>query len=82
MSEQEEQLLALEVKSGSNVLWNPDSETARKVVSVTERKFKDPEEDEPGLCANFNGGDYVALYNCELSDFVVAKRFNTPTDER
>ena len=75
MSEQEEQLLKMEVEAGSEVLWNPDNETGRRVVSVTERKFQDPEEDEPGLCANFDGGDYVALYNVELSDFVVARRF-------
>ena len=74
MTEQEEQLLAMEVEAGSEVLWQPDIETARKVVSVTERKFKDPEEDEPGLCANLDGGEYVALYNVELSDFVVARR--------
>ena len=74
MTEQEEQLLAMEVEAGSEVLWQPDNETARKVVSVTERKFKDPEEDEPGLCANFDGGEYVALYNVELSDFIVSRR--------
>lgn len=74
MTEQEEQLLADKVASGMLILWNPDSNTGRKVVSVTERKFKNPEEDEPGLCANFTGGEYVALYNCELCEFIAAER--------
>jgi hypothetical protein len=82
MSEEEELLLKDLVEAGLNVLWQPDSETARKVVSVTERKFKDPEEDEPGLCANFEGGEYVALYNAELSEFIVAKTITSFLEEQ
>jgi hypothetical protein len=78
MTEQEEQILKSEVDagvdSGCEVIWNPDNETGRKVYSVTTRTFKDPDEDEPGLCANFSNGEYVALYGCELRDFVVARR--------
>lgn len=63
------------VVSGVTVMWNPDSETARKVVHVGEWKSKDPDvEDEPGLCAFFENGEYAALYNCELKEFITAKR--------
>ena len=68
MNEEEEMLLKAHVESGSIVLWVPDTSTAKRVVSVRERVS------EPGLCAHFSNGEHVALYNCELSDFVVGKR--------
>ena len=80
MSEEQELLLKKIVEEGANVLWQPDDETARKVVSVTTRKFKDPEEDEPGLCANFLNGEYVALYNVELEEFIIAESIGSSID--
>ena len=52
---------------GKRVLWNPDSSTARVVVNVA------PHAEEGGsdLCGIFSNGEYVALYNCSFSDFVV-----------
>lgn len=52
------------------VQWNPDSRNARQVVKVS----KHVEEGE-GLCGIFANGEYVALYNCDLSDFVLVTRF-------
>lgn len=58
------------MKEGT-VKWNPEDGIARTVVSITERCEKG-EEPEPGLCANFQNGDYAALYNCELEEFIIA----------
>lgn len=29
---------------------------------------------EPSLCAYFQDGTYVALYNCDMTDFVIVER--------
>ena len=44
-------------------LWIPDQKTARQIVRIGNRK------DEPSSCAYFDNGEYVALYNCDLTDF-------------
>jgi hypothetical protein len=54
---------------GAEIVWMPDSSTARKVISVG----KHVEEGE-GECAIFSNGEYAALYNCSLSDFVKIER--------
>lgn len=75
MTEEQQQQIAQLVNSGAVIMWNPDQETARTVVSVGKWRSSDPSiEDEPGLCAYFDGGEYAALYNCEISDFIEAKR--------
>jgi len=53
----------------SQVMWCPDSSTARTIVSINKRK---DELDE--YCAIFANGEYVALYNCPVTDFIIAKR--------
>ena len=75
MTEQEELELKSLVESGIIVMWNPDKDTCRTVVSVGPKVFADPDnEDEPSLCASFEGGDYVALYNVEMHEFIKAER--------
>jgi hypothetical protein len=70
MNEEEELLLKALVEGGKGVFWCPEGVTSRKVTSVRERLS------EPGLCAHFQNGEYVALYNCELSDFILGKRIS------
>ena len=74
MSDDEIQIITDRMKEGKAIYWVPDNTTCRKVISVTERLFEDPEENEVGLCANFLSGEYVALYNCDLSDFAILER--------
>jgi hypothetical protein len=75
MTEQEELDLKTLVDSGSIIMWNPDQVTARTIVRVGTWRSNDPDvEDEPGLCAFFDNGEYVALYNCELEEFIKAQR--------
>jgi hypothetical protein len=63
------------VESGELVLWNPDQETAIPVCRIgPPPKPADGDVPEPSECAWFTNGKYAALYNCDLSDFVVAKR--------
>jgi hypothetical protein len=75
MNESEELELQLLVKmasfNGQEVIWNPDGNTGRKIEQVAKHW------DEPGLCGYFSGGEYVALYNCSLSDFVISTRLIT-----
>lgn len=61
MNLEEEQTL-VDVLMRHRVLWVPDNITAREVLRIAHS------EDEPSRCAFFERG-YVALYNCELSDF-------------
>jgi hypothetical protein len=68
---------------GPKVMWVPDDQTSREVVG-----FKDelPEEQygdnwEPGPVAIFSGvgigkGAFVALDNCEISEFARVERFS------
>ncbi|EIQ01093.1 hypothetical protein OpiT1DRAFT_05661 [Opitutaceae bacterium TAV1] len=61
------------------ICWSPDEYTARKVIGIgrpltTGGLFED--EPEPSECAFFANGEYVALYNTELDDFAVVKRFS------
>jgi hypothetical protein len=74
MTEEEEQYLADVVASGKVVMWNPDPETCRRVVDVREVPVAPDDEPEPSRCAIFDNGDYAALYNCELSLFIIAER--------
>jgi len=53
-----------------SIFWSPDEDTCKKVLSISKRF------DEPSLCANFEGGEYVALCGCELSSFIVGERLN------
>lgn len=55
-------------KSGTSIYWNPDNETCKKVIHVGKH------EDEPGLCAMFENGEYVALFGCEVNDFIDGTR--------
>lgn len=49
------------------VLWMPDKHTARRVLQVA----RHVEEGGDSLCAIFDGGEYVALYNSDLRDFCI-----------
>lgn len=51
-----------------NAYWAPDDSTFRKVVCVL------LDYDDEGPCAFFQNGQYAALENCDVSDFVYAKR--------
>lgn len=50
------------------VAWNPDSETFLRIYSVVYNK-------DEGWIAKSNTDKYVALYNCELKDFIAYQRF-------
>ena len=57
------------LKTNTILLWTPDESTCKQVVSISKRA------DEEGLlCGNFENGQYIALYGCELSDFIVGTR--------
>lgn len=71
MNHLEEQGLKELVKSGKTIIWNPDEDTAKVVVSITKR------HDEPGLCANFSNGEYVSLDGCEVADFAIIQRLKS-----
>lgn len=70
MSELEQQKLARLFNSKMVIWWAPDEDTCRQIVSVSMRKV------EMGLCANFAGGQYVALDGCDPSDFIVGNRLS------
>lgn len=70
MSELEQQKLARLFNSKMVIWWAPDEDTCRQIVSVAMRKV------EMGLCANFSGGQYVALDGCDPSDFILGNRPN------
>lgn len=59
---------------GTEIVWMPDSSTARKVIRIG----KHAEEGE-SECAIFSNGEYAALYNCALSDFFEVKTCTTET---
>jgi hypothetical protein len=52
------------------VAWNIDSQTIRRVKSIKRRKDELNE-----YVAYFDNGEYVALNNCEIFEFVIVKRF-------
>jgi len=67
----DEQIEILKKAIGRGILqWNPDSKNARQVVKVG--RHIEEGEDPCGIFAN---GEYIALYNCDLSDFVLVTRF-------
>ena len=68
MNQAEIEVLKATVKQ-SVVLWNPDSNTGRLVIAVSDHA----EEGEDSACAIFSGGAYAALYNCQLKEFVTVK---------
>lgn len=56
---------------GGNIAWSPDEDTFRMIVRIGRPpKNKGDDRLEPSDCAIFANGEYVALYNCELRDFV------------
>jgi hypothetical protein len=73
--EQEQTLLKVLIKAkreDKNLCYKDyyDCGKIRKIVAIGEGPTpKDGDEPEPGLCAYFNDGTYVALYNCDMSDF-------------
>ena len=60
-------LVELSASKGS-VYWMPDESTSRKVVRVGKHK------EEYEVCGIFSNGEFVALDNCEITDFCLAKR--------
>jgi hypothetical protein len=70
MNDREIEALRRNLKSDRILLWNPDSQTARQVKSI-----KPHAEEDNELCAIFANGEYAVLYNCPISDFIVAERF-------
>ena len=69
MTDEQIEQLRKELKNNELVMWSPDSKTARKIYTIS------PCIDENNeLCAYFLNSEYVALYNCSISDFVVGKR--------
>lgn len=60
---------------GHSLYWAPDSETCRKVTYIGEPPSCAPDDEpEPSWCAYFEGGEYVALYNVEVGDFLMGTR--------
>ena len=74
MNDNEIESVKLALKYGLRVLWQPDKCTARQVKSISARFDEDKvrEDCEGFLCANFANGEYAALYNSDINDFVVA----------
>lgn len=71
MTDAEIEALSHLVKVGEVVYWIADR-TARQVVSVSANVH----DSEPGKVAWLKGppsGQYIALYNAELSDFIRAE---------
>lgn len=78
MTDNEERLLWVLVHIYKYTLyWRPDSNTCKKVHSVSMRKSDNEEFDEPGLCANFDDGTYAALYASEFSHFMILREITT-----
>lgn len=67
----EEELKELFEKFKGKLLWNPNEDTAKVVVSITKRNG------EPRLNANFSDGTYVNLINCEVEDFAIFHRLRS-----
>jgi hypothetical protein len=55
----------------SCVVWKPDAETTRAVVSIGEspEKKEGVKSDPVAFFSSFDHNDYAYLYNCELSEF-------------
>lgn len=70
--EQEKELKELfeKYKYKWGLIWNPNEDTAKVVISITKR----PKDDESGLCANFSNGEYVSLDGCEVEEFAIIHR--------
>ena len=55
--------------------WSDSNESPKKVTHVGQAPNpKDDDEPEPSYVAYLKDGSYVALYNCELSDFCFISR--------
>lgn len=67
MTDEEIELLK---RNRDHVYWAPDEDTFRKIYGFAE------DWDDEGPVAFLSKGQYVALINCELSDFMVAVRLN------
>lgn len=72
MNDKEIEILKNALRSNNTVMWNPDEKTARIVQRISTHK---EEDDNDSLCAIFWNGQYIALYNCDLSEFAMVTRF-------
>lgn len=59
-------------KADGRLAWFPDDDVGyiRVVKSIAGHVAED------GKCAFFAGGEYAALYNCPIDDFVILKRLS------
>ena len=70
MNDKEITQLKIIVHDGYTVFWNPFYTTCYQVKSIG--PHAEEGDDEP--CAIFTNGKYAALYNCSLTDFILARR--------
>ena len=74
MTAEQIEVLKVCVANSKLVIWTPDLRTARTVISIGRAPVDAGGESEPSEVAYFAGGEYVALYNVDLWDFVLGQR--------